>query len=347
MTPRVHLAVFPMSPLQIQRDWTRSPGFARRVLDPEFLAQIAAIAESGVVDQLFIPDKNTVNGTSDEDLTTLGNAWFEPVTLMSYLAARTRHIGLVATASTRWFEPFQVARMFASLDHLSGGRGGWNAVSSHPGLEDHNYGHLPAVEGDASSRRHREFVEVVLRLWDSWDADAIVADVAEPRWARPGSVRRIGHHGEFFQVEGPLNVARSPQGRPVVVQAGESERFRERAAATADVVFTRFLGVEQGAAFTTDLRERTERAGRGPDSVRVLPSAVVTLGRGDSGDPVMATHWHFRGSAVGFTVLPTLLPDDLTEFVGAVVPELQRAGAVPPGYSGTTLRENLALPPVG
>ena len=361
MTPRVRLAVFPMSPVQISSDWVRSPGFAHRVLDPRTQSAIATIAESGIVDYLFVPDKNTVNTTSQDDPTIAGNAWFEPVTLMSYLAATTTHVGLVATASTRWSEPYGLARMFASLDHLCSGRAGWNAVSSHPGLEDHNFGHLPTVADEDGHRRHREFIEVVLRLWESWDADAVVADAEGGRWARPGSVRRIDHIGQFFQVAGPLNVQRSPQDRPVVVQAGESERFRGRAAETADIVFTRFRNVEEGRTFTTDLRRRTEQAGRAPGSVLVMPSAVVSLGGRDrTADATMAAHWHFRGSAAdvadqmidavaagaadGFTVLPSLLPDELAEFVGVVIPELQRVGAVPTMYRGTTLRENLGLP---
>ncbi|WP_157183126.1 LLM class flavin-dependent oxidoreductase [Sciscionella marina] len=351
-----------MSPVQIQTDWVRSPGFDRRVLDPVSQAHVAAIAESGCVDYLFVPDKNTVNGRAEDDPTLRGNAWFEPITLMSYLAATTTHIGLVATASTQWFEPYGLARMFASLDHLCGGRAGWNAVSSHPGLEDHNYGHLPSLDSEQGHRRHLEFIEVVLRLWGSWEADAVVADAVADRWALPGSVRRIDHQGEFFKVAGPLNLGRSPQGRPLVVQAGESQRFRSRAAGTADIVFTRFPDVEQGRAFTADLRRRVERAGRAPGSVRVMPSAVISLGGEDrTSDATMAAHWHFcgsasgiaeqmidavdKGAADGFTVLPTLLPEDLTTFVGAVVPELQRAGAVPSTYT-ETLRERLGLPAV-
>lgn len=358
MSNRVHIACFPMSVLQVQTLWRTTPDFVSQVTDPRHYLEIADLAERGRFDYLFLPDKNTVNAPLGQDATRDGNSWPEPLTLMSYLAAATERIGLVATSSTAWGEPFRVAREFQTLDHLSRGRAGWNAVSSHPGLEDHNFGHRPSLDGDARGRMHEEFIRTVIDLWNSWDDDAIVADREEQRWAKPGSVRSIDHRGEFFDVAGPLNIHRSPQGRPIIVEAGASERFMRRAALTADAVFCIFASQAETQQFTRRLRELASAAGRGTNDVRIMPSVTFSFS-GESAP--MPGHLHFGGSgadiaaqmlefvnsgaADGFTLLPTLMPQDLRRFVDEVVPVLQREGAVPSEYEGTTLRENLRLSP--
>lgn len=354
---RVRLATFPLSIPQLRTGWRDHPGYADRVLDPATYVRIAQLAERGHFDYLFLPDKNTTNSLPGEDHGVEGNSWPDPYTLMAYLAPLTERIGLVATASTAWSEPYVIARMFATLDHLTGGRAGWNAVSSHMGLEDHNFAHRPTLDGDARKRQHAEFVQLVTELWDSWQADAVLADSEAGRWAADDSVRQVDHAGEFFSVAGPLNVQRTPQGRPLIVQAGASEAFRAGAARSADVVFTRFTALDEAVEFTADLRRKVDEAGRPPGSVLVIPIATFDL----TDAPVaMDGQLHFTGTgaqiaqamvdvvaaggADGFTLLPAALPDDLERFVDEVVPELVRLGAVSDQSAGSTVRERLGLP---
>ncbi|MDE0244402.1 MAG: NtaA/DmoA family FMN-dependent monooxygenase, partial [Gammaproteobacteria bacterium] len=162
----------------------------------------------------------------------------EPSTLLGGLAAVTQHIGLVATMSTTFNEPYAVARRFASLDHISGGRAGWNVVTSTSSIEARNFGFDRIMDHDRRYERAEEFVDVVRRLWDSWEDDAIIRNAAAGRYFLPDKVHQLDHEGEFFRVAGPLNIGRPPQGHPVIVQAGGSPPGRALAARTADLIFT-------------------------------------------------------------------------------------------------------------
>lgn len=355
---RVRLGILPLSPVQLQTDWPRTPEFADQVMSPSFQARIARRAEAAGIDLLLLADKNTTNGTSDDDLVRHANSWFEPVTVMSYLASVTESIGLVATASTSWFEPYTVARTFMSLDHLSGGRAGWNMVSSHPGLEDHNFSHRRELDGETRYTRHAEFGEVVSALWDSWDPDAVIADAQSGRWARPGSVRRIGHRGEHFSVDGPLNVQRSPQGRPIIMSAGGSARFIAHAGRTADAIFTKAPEHEQGIALTSAMRAAEEDAGRPSQSVLVMPGLGVHLPGAEAIDVPAHRNVHGTGAQIaeqlvetvaagaadGFILMPRRLPEDLDRFAEEVAPELRRLGALAEITGPVTLRARLGLP---
>jgi len=195
------------------------------------------------------------------------------------LAGATRHIGLVCTSSTSFEHPYGIARKFASLDLVSGGRGGWNLITSVNALEFQNFG--PGGQPDRDSRydRAREFAQVVLGLWKSWDEDAFVMDRASGRFFDPRKVHRLDHNGRHFQVRGPLNVARSPQGQPVLVQAGASEDGMNLAAETADVVFAATPTLEVARSFYARLKEKVAQAGRDPDHVLVMPGFQVMIGR--------------------------------------------------------------------
>ena len=240
----------------------------------------AKLAERGLFDMLFLAD---TAGIPIEDLegasATSYVAWVEPYATMVSLAQHTRHIGLVCTSSTSFEQPYAIARKFASLDIVSGGRGGWNLITSVNALEFQNFG--PGGQPDRDSRydRAREFAKVVLGLWQSWDADAFTIDRERGRFFDPRKVRRLEHRGEHFQVRGPLNVARSPQGQPVLVQAGASEDGMNLAAETADVVFAATPTLEVARKFYADLKSRVARFGRNPDHVLVMPGFQVMIGR--------------------------------------------------------------------
>lgn len=240
----------------------------------------AQLAERGLFDMLFMADTSGIPIDSLEGASaTAYVAWIEPFTTMVALAGVTKHIGLICTSSTSFEQPYSVARKFASLDLVSGGRGGWNLITSVNPLEFQNFG--PAQQPDRDSRyaRAREFAHVVLGLWNSWDADAFVMDRKAGRFFDPSKVHRLDHKGVHFHVRGPLNVARSPQGQPVLVQAGASEDGMNLAAETADVVFAATPTLEVARRFYSQIKEKVGHCGRNPDHVLVMPGFQVMIGR--------------------------------------------------------------------
>jgi alkanesulfonate monooxygenase len=203
---------------------------------------------------------------------------FEPFTLLSALSSITERIGLVATASTTFDQPFHVARRFASLDHLSGGRAGWNIVTTSNPDAALNFGLEEHMEHDERYRRAREFYDVVTGLWDSFADDAFVRDVESGTYFDPERLRVLGHRGKYYSVRGPLNIARPVQGWPVIVQAGASEAGRQLAAETAEVIFAAQSTLEAGQRFYADMQARLQKLGRAPDSLKILPGAFVVVG---------------------------------------------------------------------
>lgn len=203
---------------------------------------------------------------------------FEPFTLLSALSQATDHIGLVATASTTFDQPFHIARRFASLDHLSGGRAGWNIVTTANPDAALNFGLTEHVEHDERYRRAREFYDVVTGLWDSWADDAFIRDVDAGLFFDPQKLHVLNHKGKHLSVRGPLNIARPVQGWPVIVQAGASEAGRQLAAETAEVVFASGGTLEQGRRFYADVKGRMEKLGRSRDELKILPGAFVVVG---------------------------------------------------------------------
>ena len=243
--------------------------------------RLAQTAERACFDALFVADSvasDSGNGTQ----ATARAVRFEPLTLLAALAAVTERIGLVATATTTYNEPYHVARKFASLDQISGGRAGWNLVTSDNAAEAGNFGRDQHVDHAQRYARAREFHDVVTGLWDSWDDDAFPNDKAAARYFDPQGRHVLDHRGEHFSVRGPLNVARSPQGRPVVVQAGSSEPGRQLAAATADVVFTAHPAIAPARAFHADMKRRAAEAGRDPASLLIMPGLFAVVGHSES-----------------------------------------------------------------
>ena len=203
---------------------------------------------------------------------------FEPFTLLSALAGLTEHIGLIATGSTTFDEPYHVARRFASLDHISEGRAGWNIVTTSNPDAALNFGLEEHMEHGERYRRAREFYDVVTGLWDSWADDAFVRDVETGIFFDPAKLHVLGHKGEFLSVRGPLNIARPVQGWPVIVQAGASESGRQLAAETAEVVFAAGGRLADGRAFYADVKGRMDKLGRNRDHLKILPGAFVVVG---------------------------------------------------------------------
>jgi FMN-dependent oxidoreductase (nitrilotriacetate monooxygenase family) len=241
--------------------------------------RVARIAEDAKFDSLFLADALALIG---EVRRRSGASRIDPVTLLGALAASTERIGLIATASTTYGHPYDVARRFAGLDHISGGRAGWNIVTSAGDQLARNYGFDRQAAHADRYRDAEEFVEVVTRLWDSWEDDARVVDKEAGVFIDATRVHAIDHPGERCAVAGPLDVARPPQGHPVRVQAGSSDRGRDFAARHAEAIFTAQLTLESAQEFYADIRERIESHGRDPDGVQVLPGLVPIVGTTES-----------------------------------------------------------------
>ena len=203
----------------------------------------------------------------------------EPLTLLGALSAVTSHIGLISTATTTYLDPFHVARMFATLDQMSEGRVGWNVVTSSAASEAFNFSHDKHAAHADRYRRAAEFIEVAQGLWDTWEDDAFVMDKAEGLFFDPDKLHMLHHKGEHFSVRGPLMVPRSPQGQPVIVQAGQSDAGRELAARTAEVLFTVQQQLAPAKAFYADLKARVAKCGRSPDSLKIMPGVLTVVGR--------------------------------------------------------------------
>jgi FMN-dependent oxidoreductase (nitrilotriacetate monooxygenase family) len=242
-----------------------------------FYQKQAAIAERGKFDFLFVADSLSISDQSSPHYLNR----FEPLTILSALAATTSHIGLVGTLTVSYSEPFNVARQFSSLDHLSGGRAGWNVVTSWLGDTAANFSKTEHPPHNVRYRIAAEYLDVVQGLWDSWEDDAHVADKATGQFVDARKLHRLDHKGEYFQVRGPLNIKRSPQGQPVVFQAGASEDGRAFAAKRAEVIFTHAETLEDGQSYYADVKARAKGFGRDPETLFILPGASAIVGDTD------------------------------------------------------------------
>jgi len=269
-----------MRPATIHTGAWRYPGaFADANFNFAHMQRFIATLERGKFDAFFMADHLAVLNMPIEALRRSHTVTsFEPMTLLSALAVTTRHIGLIATGSTTFDEPFHVARRFASLDHISGGRAGWNVVTTSNPDSALNFGLDEHMEHDERYRRAREFYDVVTGLWDSFAEDAFVRDQASGMFFDPARMHVLDHKGKYFSVRGPLNIARPIQGWPVIVQAGASEAGRQLAAETAEAVFAPSDTLEQGRQLYADIKGRMDKLGRGRDSLKMLPGAFVVVG---------------------------------------------------------------------
>lgn len=395
--------------------------------DIDWLTWIARKAEAGKFDMFFIGD---ALATSVYRLPST-MARLEPLTLLSALAVQTRHIGLAATASTTFSDPFNLARSFSSLDHISRGRAAWNVVTSFSTDVARNFSRddMPA-HAERYAVAH-EFLEVTFKLWEGWQEGAVQPDNASGQYFVNEKIKPVNHQGKYFQVQGPLNITRSPQGRPVIIEAGSSADGQKLAAATAEVVFTAAATLEEAQTFYRAQKQQVKEAGRNPEHVLILPGVMPIVGRtreearetwrelnslvdidngirqlstrfnmdlsvfpldgpvpdvpagegnqsrvklltdlayrenltlrelaaiaaGSRGHRVLVgtaediaddfQHWLEEGGADGFTIMPAVMPEQLSLFVELVIPELRRRGLFREEYEFSTLRENLGLP---
>ena len=410
--------------------WRVSAADPASVLDPRHYVGLAATAERGVLDSIFLPDSP---GVAHFRSGYLPGAGLDPLQLLSAVATGTEQIGLIATVSTTYSYPWDVARRLATLDFISHGRAGWNIVTTAEPAAAGNFGDQPHPPAADRYERAGEFVDVVLKLWDAWEDGAAVMARDTGQWADLARLHPPGHHGQYFDVAGYLPFPRSPQGHPFLTQAGTSAAGKALAARYADAVFTPLASVPAGVAFRDDLRAQAAARGREPGHIRVLPGLSFLLAGSDAeaaalkdaleaaaspefrwrnlahlagldyttidpgapcppglldgaprtsfgaaisrmvaeepaapfravamklsalpggldftGTPEgladLITSWWEAGAADGFTLMPHVLPDQLTAFVDHVVPILQRRGLARTEYAGTTLRDHAGLP---
>src|ERR1700752_3215432 len=278
-TRQLHLGAF-MRPVSLHSAWWRYPGaYPDANFNFTHLKHFAQTLERGRFDAFFMADHLAVLNMPIEALKRSHTVTsFDPLTLLPALAVDTEHLGLIATASTTFEQPYLIARRFASLDHISGGRAGWNVVTTSNPDSALNFGMEEHMEHDERYRRAREFYDVVTGLWDSWADDAFVRDVESGVFFDPDKLHVLNHKGESFSVKGPLNIARPVQGWPVIVQAGASESGKQLAAETAEAVFTAQSGIEAGRAFYADVKGRMKKLGRDPDHMKIQPACFVVVG---------------------------------------------------------------------
>jgi FMN-dependent oxidoreductase (nitrilotriacetate monooxygenase family) len=274
MSNTLHLNAFLMTTGHHEASWRLPESDPRANTDIEHYKALARTAERGTFDSLFLADSPALWG----DVSHRPAGVIEPLTLLTVLSTVTEHIGLIATASTTYNSPYNLARRFASLDHVSGGRAGWNIVTTAGPAAARNFGLEDAPAHAERYERAAEFTDVALRLWDSWAEDVYVGDKELGVWGDQRKIRPPRHEGKFYSVEGALNIPRSPQGHPLLVQAGSSEDGKDFAARHAEAVFTAQQTLAEAKAFYADLKARTIAAGRDPDHIKILPGLVPVIG---------------------------------------------------------------------
>jgi len=339
-----------MRPVGIHTAWWRYPGgFPDANFNFHHLKRFAQTLERGRFDAFFMADHLAVLNMPMAALKRSATVTsFDPLTLLPALAVVTERLGLIATASTTFDEPYHVARKFASLDHISGGRAGWNLVTTSNPDAALNFGLEEHVEHATRYRRAREFFDVVTGLWDSWADDAFIRDVENGVHFDPDRLHILDHKGEFLSVRGPLNIARPIQGWPVIVQAGASEAGRQIAAETAEVVFASGSNLADAQRFYADVKGRAERIGRARDHLKILPGALVVVGEtvGEAREK-RATLDSLVHPDSGLASLSIALGHDATTFdLDGPLPEIPESNASKSGrqkFVELAKRENLTV----
>ncbi|MFV0297945.1 MAG: LLM class flavin-dependent oxidoreductase [Hyphomicrobiaceae bacterium] len=274
MSRELHLNLFIQGRGHHEAAWRHPRAAQYPLTDIAYFQDIAQRAEKACFDSIFLADQLTV----PDDVAKAGRIWLEPVMILPALAVSTQRIGLIATASSTHFEPFNLARHFATIDHMSNGRAAWNIVTSYATAASANFNDKGQISHQERYEIADEFVTVCKALWDSWADGAVIDNRETGQYAHADRIRRIDHHGRYFNVAGPLNVPRSPQGRPVLVQAGSSDTGRGFAARHAEAVFTAHMEKVTAKAFYADLKQRAVAAGRKEDQVLILPGLSPMIG---------------------------------------------------------------------
>ncbi|MEK5185829.1 LLM class flavin-dependent oxidoreductase [Solibacillus sp. FSL W7-1324] len=290
--------------------WRHPETEVRKVTDLAYLTEIAQVAERGKFDNLFFADvfgqpilENAHSGLK-----------LDPVVIISALAAVTKNIGLTATLTTSYNEPFHVARKFAAIDHLSNGRAAWNVVTSANEREALLFGRDAHFQHAERYERADEFVDVVKKLWYSIDEEALVIDKENSHYYNLNKVTEINHEGKFFKLKGTLDAPSTPQGHPVIVQAGSSEAGKELAAKTAEVIFTAWQTLEDAQAFYKDVKGRLAKYGRNPEDLKILPGAFIVVA--ETEEEAIAKHQQLNNyitPEVGLAYLSGFTGVDLSE----------------------------------
>ena len=246
------------------------------------MTEVAKLSEKALLDFVFLADQSALNFNNEPEgafgRNQEGCCEFEPITLLAALSQATTHIGLIATASTTFHQPYQLARQFLSLDHLSGGRAGWNVVTSSRNAEAQNFGSEQIIAKNERYARAKEAVEVAFGLWDCWEQDAFIRDSQRGLFFDPERLHRLDHRGAYFKVRGPLTMPRSPQGRPVIAQAGASAEGTDFAASVADIIYAVQTTFDEAHRFYRITKERIISKGRSPDDVKILPGMLPVIG---------------------------------------------------------------------
>ncbi|MEK8127080.1 LLM class flavin-dependent oxidoreductase [Paenibacillus filicis] len=272
-----HLAVFLLAGGHHVSGWRHPEADALGVHDFQYYKRLAQTAERGKFDAFFFADVLGI-GQNDKRFDP-SNVRLDPMLPLAALAVVTERIGLVATVSTSYNEPFNVARRFATLDHLSNGRASWNVVTSFKSQEANNFNQHSLPDPSLRYEKAREFVQVVKGLWDTWEEDALVADKESGIFSLEEKIHDLNHEGKYFSVRGPLNISRPPQGHPVIFQAGTSEGGKELAAETAEAVFTAWSTLEKAQEYYRDVKGRMARYGRAPDQLKIMLGLIPIVGR--------------------------------------------------------------------
>ena len=254
--------------------WRTGESSPRSLVDVDYFINIARVSERGTLDAIFLADGPALAG----DVAKNPAGRLEPTVLLTAVALATQHIGVISTASSSYNEPLNLARRVASVDHISKGRAAWNLVTNAGDAAAQNFGLAGAPLHVDRYDRAGEFAEVVLKLWDSWEDDAIIGDHVNGVFADNKKVHEINHVGKHFSVKGPLNVPRSPQGRPVLFQAGSSEGGKSVGSRYADAIFTTQTTLEDGQAFYQEMKTRARNWGRDPDSIKIMPGLSTVIG---------------------------------------------------------------------
>ena len=275
MSRELHLNLFINSRGHHEASWRHPDASDLALTDINYLQGLTQRAEEGLFDSIFLADQLAFRGGG-------ASLSLEPLTSLAALAVSTNNIGLIATASTTYTEPFNLARQFASLDHISNGRIGWNIVTSWSAPAARNYGYASQISHAERYARADEFMAVTRSLWDSWSDDAIIDDRANGKYLKQNSVREGGHEGTFYNVAGPLNVPRGPQGWPVLVQAGSSDTGRKFAAQHAEAVFTAHMEKSSAKAFYSDLKSLVKAEGRDEKQCLILPGLSPVIASTDA-----------------------------------------------------------------
>ncbi|MED4452335.1 LLM class flavin-dependent oxidoreductase [Metabacillus fastidiosus] len=338
------LGAFFMIPGHHVAAWRHPEAEAHNIMTFDFIKRLAQTAERGKFDVVFLADGYAVRGKKQNTIGQTVNTSFEPFTLLSALSTVTENVGLVGTVSTTYNEPFHVARKFASLDHLSGGRAGWNVVTSGSNAEARNFNLEQHLLHEKRYERAEEFVDVVTKLWDSWEDDALIIDKEAAEFANSSKIHNVNHKGKWFSVEGPLNISRSPQGYPVIVQAGSSEAGKELAARTAEVIFTAWQTLEEAQAFYADVKGRMKKYGRSPDELKIMPGVFPVIGRTEEeAEENKLLLEQLIPEEAGLTLLSNMISVDLSGYpVDGPLPDLPELEEVNGGKSRFTLLKDLA-----